>query len=51
MGGNAPVIIVQKIEDGQEEWCDLSGDRIEKGGKVFGVYSFDDFLDDGSFDQ
>ena len=49
--GNAPVIILQKIEDGRDEWCDFSGDRITKSVKVFGVYSFDDFLDDGSFDQ
>ena len=49
--GNAPVIIVQKINDGRDEWRDFSGDGIAKGGEVFGVYSFDNFLDDGSFEQ
>ena len=45
------VIIVQKIEDGWDQWRDFSGDRILKGSEVFGVYSFDDFLDDVSFEQ
>ena len=45
--GNAPVIIVQKIKDGRDEWRDLSDDRIAKGGDVFGFYNFNDFLDDG----
>ena len=49
--GDAPVIIVQEVEDGRDEWRYLSGDRIAQGGEVFGVYSFDDFLDDGSFKQ
>ena len=48
---NAPVIIVQEIKDGWDEWRDFSSDDIVKGGKVFGVYSFDDFLEDGSFKQ
>ena len=46
-----PVIIVQKIEDGRDKWRDFSGDGIAKGSEVFGVYSFDDFLDNGSFEQ
>ena len=45
------VIIAQEVEDGWYEWHDLSGDVIAKGDKVFGVYSFDNFLDDGSFEQ
>ena len=49
--GNALVLIVQEVEDGRDEWHDLSGDEITKGGKVFGVYSFNDFLDYVSFEQ
>ena len=49
--GNAPVIIVQEIEDGRDEWRDLSGDKISKGGELFGVYSFNYLLDYGSFEQ
>ena len=49
--GNATVFIVQEIEDGRDEWHDLFGDMIAKGGEVFGVYSFDNLLDDGSFYQ
>ena len=48
---NAPVIIVKEFKDGWDEWRDFSGDGILKGGKVFGAYRFNDFLDDGSFDQ
>ena len=49
--GNAPVIVVQEIEDGRDEWRDFSNDRIAKYSKVFGVYRFDYFLDYGSFEQ
>ena len=49
--GNAPVIIIQEIMDGQDKWRDLSGDGITKGDEVFGIYSFDGLLDDGSFEQ
>ena len=48
---NAPVITVQEMKYFQDEWHDLYGDRIAKGGELFGVYRFDDFRDDGSFDQ
>ena len=33
-----PVIIVQEIKDGWDEWHDFSGDEIAKGGEVFYVY-------------
>ena len=46
-----PVIIVQEIEDGRDKWHDFSVDGIAKDGGVFGVYSFDCFLDDGLFEQ
>ena len=49
--GNVPVIIIQEIEDDRDKWRDFSGEGIAKGGKVFGVYSFDGLLDDFSFDQ
>ena len=49
--GNATVNIIQEVKDGRDEWRDLSGDGIAKGGEVFGVYSFDGFLDDGSFEH
>ena len=51
MQGDSPVIIVQKEKDGRNERHDLSGDRIAKGNEVFGVYSFDDFLEDGFSEQ
>ena len=46
-----PVIVVHEIKDGRDEWHDLSGDGIAKGGKVFGVYSFDDLMDGCSFEH
>ena len=49
--GNAPIIIVQEVEDGRDKWRDFYDDMIVKGGKVFGVYSFDGFLVDGLFEQ
>ena len=49
--GDAPVIIVQEVEDGRDKWRDFPGDRIAKGGEVFGVYIFNDFLCGGSFKQ
>ena len=45
------MINVQEIEYGRYEWRDFSSDWITKGGKVFCVYSFNDFLHDGLFDQ
>ena len=48
---NAPIIIVQEIKDGRYEWSDFSGDGIAKGNEVFGVYSFDYYLDYGSFEE
>ena len=49
--GDAPLIIVQEVEDGRDKWRDFSSDRIAKGGGVFGVYIFNDFLGDGLFEQ
>ena len=47
--GTAPIIIIQEVKDGRDEWCDFSGDRIAKGKKVLSVYIFDEFLGDGLF--
>ena len=44
---NAPVFSLQKLDDGRDKWHDLSSDKIGRGSKVFGIYGFDDFLDDG----
>ena len=51
MRGNAPVIIVQEVKVGQDECHNFSNDGIARVGEVFGVYSFNEFLDDGSFKQ
>ena len=42
---------MQEVEDGRDKWRDFYDDMIAKGGKVFGVYSFDGFLVDGLFEQ
>ena len=41
--GDAAIFFVKKLEDGQDEWCNLSGDDVEKGGEIFGVDGLDDF--------
>ena len=48
---NAPVIIVQEVKDGWDEWRGFSGYGSAKGGESFGIYSFDYLLGDGSFEQ
>ena len=40
---------MKEVEDGQDEWHDLSSDGIVKGGELFGVYRLDDCFDDGLF--
>ena len=47
-GGDAAVIVVKVLEDGWDNRRDLSCDRVAKGGEIFGVDGFDDFLDEGS---
>ena len=51
LGNDMSVVVVKKLEDGQDEWCDLSGDGVAKGGKIFGVNGLDDLLDEGSFEE
>ena len=49
LGGDASVIVMKKLEDGQDEWCIFSCDGVAKGGKIFGVDGLNDLLDEGSF--
>ena len=48
MGGDATVIVVEVLKDGWDERRDFSCDGFAKGGEIFGVDSFNDFLDEGS---
>ena len=48
LGGDASVIVVKVLEDVWDEQCDLSRDGVAKGGGIFGVDGFNDFLDEGS---
>ena len=48
LGGDASIVVVKELEDGWDEWCDLSRDRVAKGGKIFGVNGFDNLFDEGS---
>ena len=51
MGGDASIIVVEKLEDGRYEWCNFSGDGVAKGGKIFGFYGLNDLLDEVSFEK
>ena len=51
LGGDASIVVVKKLEDGRDEWCNLYGDGVAKGGKIFGVDGLDDLLDKGSFEK
>ena len=42
---------MKELKDGWDEWHNLSGDEVAKGGKIFGVDGLDDVLDEVSFDQ
>ena len=48
LGGDAAVIVVKVLEDGWDERRYFSCDGVAKGGKIFRVDGFDDFLDKGS---
>ena len=48
LGGNASIIVVKVLEDGWDERCDFSRDRVAKGGEILGADGFDDLLDEGS---
>ena len=51
LGGDASVIVVKELEDGWDEWFDLSCDGVAKGGKIFGVDGLGDLLDEGSLEK
>ena len=51
MGGDAFIVLAKKLEDGRDEWCNLSGDGVAKGSKIFGVDGLNDLLDESSFDK
>ena len=46
--GDAAVIVVKVPKDGWDERHDFSRDGVAKGGKIFGVDAFYDFLEEGS---
>ena len=48
LGYDAAVIVAKVLEDGWDERRDFSRDRVAKGGEIFGVDGFDDFLDECS---
>ena len=51
LGGNSSIVVVKKLKDGWDEWCNFSGDGVAKGGEIFGVDGFDNMLDEGSFEK
>ena len=51
LGDDMSVVVVKKLEDGRDEWCNFSGDGVAKGGKICGVNGLDDLLDEGSFEE
>ena len=51
MGGDTSVIVVKELKDGRYEWCNLSCDKVAKGGEIFGVDGLDDLLDEGSLEK
>ena len=50
-GGDASIAVVKKLEDGRDEWCNLYGVGVAKGGKIFGVDGLDCLLYEGSFEK
>ena len=39
------------FEDGRDEWCNLSNDRVMKSVKIFGVDGLEDLLGEGSLEK
>ena len=46
---DASIVVVEELKDGQDEWCNLTGDGVAKGGEILGVDGLDDLLDESSF--
>ena len=42
MWGDTSTIVVKKLKDVWDEWCDFSCDVVANSGKIFVVYGFDD---------
>ena len=51
MGCETSVVVVKKIKDGRDEWCNFSGDGVAEVGNIFGVDGLDDLLDEGLFEK
>ena len=51
LGGDASIVVMKKLKDGQEKLCNLSGDRVTKGEEIFGVNGLDHLLDEGWFEK
>ena len=49
LGGDASIVVLKKLEYGQDEWCNFSGDGDAKGGEIFGVDGLNDLLGEGYF--
>ena len=46
--GNASIVVVEELKDGQDKWCNFSSDGVAKGGNIFDINGFNDLLDEGS---
>ena len=51
LGGDSSIVVVKKLDDGQDEWGNFSSDGVAKGGEVFGADGLDDLLYEGSFEK
>ena len=51
LGNDASILVVKKLKDVWDEWCNLSGDGVAKGDTIFGVNGLNDLLDEGSFEK
>ena len=49
--GDASIVVVQELKDGQDKWRNLPGGAVTKGGNTFVVDGLDNFLDEGLFEQ
>ena len=51
LGGDTSIVVVKKLKDGWDEWCNFSSDGVAMGGKLFGVDGINDLLDEGLFEK
>ena len=45
------VNFLEELKDGQYKWWFIFSGGVAKGGKIFGVNGFDDFLDEGPLEK